>query len=808
MLDLEEEKGLDKELERVDSNSEEGRAKISSARKLLPVHYEAMMSAIGGEIGEGIEYERLPTHIADMAQLLNSEAPQIGELSNIMTATLAYTRIIGLFRPYILDSVVSKKTKIPCNIYSVNIAPSGLSKDMSFNLAVEVLQPAEKLIHDARELEAEAIAKAIARKKSKEAQLKDEVPEDKVTVDDGGWEQYVKPVPAIEVKGATYEALLAELEIIEKGGRLGNMFFKMSELGAMLKTDPNIDRILMLASELYDSGSVPVDLKKTRELKTGAIEGIGISFMAHTAASALVGDTKLIDKLKMVVSTYFGRRSFFLITSLNDVTANVVLEDSLEGQAAHMRDTIHKNVGVIDSMSAYAVSVVQNLLTSPDSEKLTLSDDAAKLYSMYYILNKTYRSLSYMTDENFIADGLMPEISNRSWRAIKLAGIWSLVEGSSTISAKTMASAIYFTEFTGRGLRNIMASIDLQPYERFVKAVEDREIVTSIRFDSMMKQGYVFKADKNQINTFLVAVNSALQGKAIVIANYDKSVVEVNIVKKAEGKYGVSYIKFEPTVSKDERKNKSYKGFKYAKLELKDLVNLLKIDSAYTPFKFKDGRRSNDNIESTTNYLVFDIDKSDLGMDVLHETYLSGTLHIVATTSDPNNLCKFRLIVPIQQQLGENPQVYKYVMHRIAEELMLEMDPQSTVLSQPVFGYSGGTILDNLDSGLHPMDISGILSDAATNVKQVDYTTTLTKPQQKKEQEAFLHDFEDTFAFVINAKEGLGSISLYSAIKRMERAGLDKLSIETLIHKINNSWAVPMNRSRLQSTLIGPLLRS
>ena len=788
---------LDNELVPVDASTEEGMARIAEAQQLLPIHYDNLMQSIGGHLEDTLDLDRLPKAIAEMTDLFKKEAPFLGDVTNVITASLSYANMFGKFRPYIQDSVISKKTNIPANLFVVNIADSGNGKDASFNLGIEILKEAEALIYDARVIEAEKIAKATAKKLSKQAQEKEGIKAEEIVPDDAGWETYIKPISAGLFKSATVQGLLAEAEATEKSGKYGNLFIIISELGNALKNDGNIDGLIQIMSEGYDTGKLPEDLVKTKELKVSAVEGLGMSFLAHTSPAPLVKDPKLVERLKSIFGSYLGRRAYCTITSLNDATSNVDLSTDIDAQVDAMLANVHTNVGIIDELSTYAKVAVNRVLNGVDLEKITLTDDARRLYAKYYTLNKSYRSLAYMKDENFLSEGLLPELINRHWKCIKLAGIWALANNTSVIDAKLMASAIYFTEFVGKGLRQLMESIDLLPHERFIKAIEGKEITNSIRFDTMMKQGYINKAEKGQIQTFLVGVNSALQGKAIVQADFEKSICTVQVIQANTGEYGVSAIKFNATDSKDYRKDKSYRNFKYNKYKLEDLIVLLKGDYAYSPFEFKDGRRSNDNIISETNWVVLDVDESELTMDVLHETYLSGTCHIIATTSDSSNLNKFRLILPIAQRIGADKQVYKYIINRIADELMLTIDAASTVMSQPMFSYSGGVVLDNLKEHIKPMDVSDILADAATNVQQVYDNKPMTPAQKKKAQGEYLHDFEDKLAFVINAPHGTGSIRLWQAGRDMQRAGLDYTSIKTLLHKVNSAWSDSMERSRL-----------
>jgi hypothetical protein len=796
------EEGLDKELRSINPNNEDGLAKINEAKALLPIHYKNLMTSIGGEITDTFDVSRLPPNIRSMVELFEADTPTLGILANTMVASLTYTNLLHKFRPVIRDVLVSRKTDIPCNTLAINIAPSGSGKDSAFDLGTEALSKADAIVLDKMAVEAEKRAKAIATAKNKRQQEKDGVAPADMKIDSAGWENIYKAPSKGEIKMATYEALLAEAESITKSSDYGNIFIKISELGNSLNLDPNIDRLIMLYSEMYDIGKVPEDLKKTKELKTGAIDGLAPSMLAHTSPAPLVKDAKLVAKLKSILGSYFARRGFFITTAFSESVRNIGLNADLDSQVDNLIKGSSRSVVKIAEIEESSCKVVQRLVDNPHMNVVMLTDDARKLYGKYFTVNKVYRYLSYVKDEGFSSEGLLSELINRHWKAIKLAGIWALAENKSKITVDILASAIYFTEFIGHGLRRLLDLVDQETFERFIKAVESRDIGDSIRYDSLIKQGYITKADKRQIDTFLITVNSAFQGKVVVTADHDKSKVIINRIetKAVDSKYGVSYIKFNEADDKEYRRNKAYKGFKYVNIELKNLVQLLQEDYAYSPFKFKDGYRSNDNVISETNYLVLDVDKSEVPMQVLHETYLSGTLHILSTTSDKNNKYKYRVIIPIKQSLGKNKDIYKYVVLRLAEELMLDIDTSSTTISQFMNSYSGSEVLHNLDSNIEPMDIGDILADSGKHISKTDsYSTPMTKAQQKKAQEAMLHDFETEFEFALNAPMGRGSILLFVAGKKMERAGVSPTGIRTWLHKINSEWASPMPKGRIEA---------
>jgi len=140
-------------------------------------------------------------------------------------------------------------------------------------------------------------------------------------------------------------------------------------------------------------------------------------------------------------------------------------------------------------------------------------------------------------------------------------------------------------------------------------------------------------------------------------------------------------------------------------------------------------------------------------------------------------------------------------LSRIADELMLTVDPTSFTLSQIMIGYHNSIVLDNINENIEPMDISDILIDAGNNLPTQTYLSPLTKQQQAKERDNIEYDFEHEFGFVINAPNGRGSLLLYSAGCKMRRAGLPFDQLSRNLHKINSMWTNPMPTSRLNKII-------
>ena len=100
-------------------------------------------------------------------------------------------------------------------------------------------------------------------------------------------------------------------------------------------------------------------------------------------------------------------------------------------------------------------------------------------------------------------------------------------------------------------------------------------------------------------------------------------------------KVSISYRKFEGT--KKERGNINvYTDYKKVKFEF--IKSLLIRDYIYSPFNFIDKRRQRANIISKADFVVLDIDVTDISIEEQHQILTDENLiHFVSTTSDKNN---------------------------------------------------------------------------------------------------------------------------------------------------------------------------
>lgn len=156
----------------------------------------------------------------------------------------------------------------------------------------------------------------------------------------------------------------------------------------------------------------------------------------------------------------------------------------------------------------------------------------------------------------------------------------------------------------------------------------------------------------------------------------------------------VSFLEFKNGTSKIDRAKISAKGFKVYNCQFKDLARMINADGAYTAFEFKNGERKNENVlyDRDIDFIVLDIDQSDIDIDTMHICLRKMNLnHILATTSDNSNKFKYRILIEIEPRKFANSDEYKEIYKDLEKILNIQIDELPA--SQIYYSYSNSYIL-------------------------------------------------------------------------------------------------------------------
>lgn len=752
------------------------------------------------------ELEKLPPLVQEAISLVVAKSPGFSNVGALTTVNFVFNHLVGQLRPVINDPAYSDDALTP-NYYGILIAPSGSGKDSSYNALLKACRTALNLVEDTR------MTEVVNKAKERALQIKRKDEPD-ATIEDltmAEFQPFIKDPLSTILSGDSSRGGIATLLNKFQKESLGVPSIFMGEFGMDLKNGSTIQDIIKLLGSLYDMGVSTSPEFKTEEVKEAAIDGMFPNFLGHTSPKVVFGDPKVREALANLFHTMLARRCWFSMpTAVESIENNSVAKSVIENRstASKRRETISHATAELDTKLAEAV---RRMLVNSNNTILTFTDDAATLYTDYFGYCQTRAQLLEESSMQQV------EVSGRAFKTGRIAAVWALIHSKNEIDLDTLKSAIYFAEYNSRYLDEFVALTSSKPYILLANALI-KDPSNEVTLDAAIMNGYVTRVSSD-FRELLEPINSHLRDKGIVLYDEEAKVFRYSPFKDAieetKGGYKLSYTKV-PGIPKDDRsKEGRLDNFETEKLNgsFKFLENIMSSDTIYNVFLYndtvdEDGNitkrdRNQKNIRSETTLVSIDVDDSPVDIDVIHE-YLSEFKHIVATTSDTSNRRKFRILLPINVALsGENPDLYRYVVKRLAADLLIKADPTCFNPAQPMYSYAGSEVLSTKEGNLY--SVTAYITDFANGQEDevpVLRTKSKTNAERKRRVDKILSNINQVFDYVISAPMGLGSYSLARAALHMLDEEFNKEEFRMVINYINSIWTSPMDEERIEATII------
>jgi len=506
---------------------------------------------------------------------------------------------------------------------------------------------------------------------------------------------------------------------------------------------------------------------------------------------ALLFNNEIKSKFRLVFNTQLARRSIFTFTPEVASPLRISSIDELYAMKEKERSRVLAAQQTLQNMTAH-------LVEKTTQEPLEITKNADKLFDVFLEFNS-------IESEDMPNKFPIAKLSrkHKQWLALKLAGTYAILANSELITEKMYATAINTVEMLSPDLSNFERELIKEPYEQLsdMCRFKAQEGDFYLSLHELRKMSYVTGSgsSKSKVEELATLANSYDPDGSYTIEDNGiryKEIIKTDIV-------GVSFKIFDTTLAGKELKEfmarNSSDGYTFYETNFNELELLLSENATYSPFAFKDGVRKKENLIGGTKFVVLDVDKSQLTDEEVH-VLLSEYNHYVVRTSDPNNEFKFRVIMELDSMVDIDERMWKAFLEELSEDLGLIIDvlPQSQIF----LSFANRKILTKLDG--ESLSTKSLLERASLRIRDKPKPASSLPTKEKQHK---LEDPQETFMYAFNAGPGERSRLMYRALAHAIDLGADRSYIRQMADEINGYWVEPMDKGRLERTLVGPALR-
>lgn len=696
-----------------------------------------------------------------------------------MKATIAVAQLTNFAAQFRRNIVLWDETEVPINAISFILTGSGMGKDSSVKSARKCFTPGLKLI--------EATAKQrVVQEAQAAAQAAGDEPCDQFDI----YKSYLKPCPPIDIMPTTGPGLIQHINDIGAVGLMSSFIFS-GEFSDELAYNPDMVENIKILSEIYDLGSKEAKYTKGAEHRSNAIHGQPVSALFVGSPGHILYDELTRRKFHIAFMSKLARRSWFCYTPeripepvFDNIDDMLLYEEQIEQTSLQARHSLADHITTITKFQLQHTGV-----------NIKVATDVSRLF-------KTYKRYNSELVESYPNQDSTYALIRRhlQWKALKLAGAFAVLDMSHTIELHHYVDAIRFCELLDQDMQQFEYDINKADHERFsdyIRTLVQSDGKASITLHELKKLGFIKSTSPSKLYE-LVQLSTGYDHSGIYAVSPDNSSIYYEVVNKTST-IGISYKPINcddlnrAVASSDQAAIDSAKhriatttayGFELADTTFDQLTDLLSGNYAYSPFKFRNGVRSKDNIMGGTKWLVLDIDTSTLSASEAH-FLLSDINHHIALSSDPSNEYKFRVLLELDAVVELSAIAWKHFYLSIASDLGLRVDPLPQ--SQIFFSYADRPILSVIDASPITTREYIIYARERESDKQ-HHNRSLSNSQQA----AMLDDWESTFNYAVNAPAGTGSRNIYRMIQHAKDLGASLNHIYQLIDNINELWSMDL----------------
>lgn len=650
-------------------------------------------------------------------------------------------------------------TKLPINIYAINLGSSGIGKGYSTNIIEgEVInQFREVFLDQTYPTRAELNLTSIATKRAIRNSTTDDHEREKLDKEFNN----LGSLP-FSFDSAGSPAAVKQLRQKILLGNAGSVNLQIDEIGANLVGQ---SEVLHTFLELYDTGRVKDKIIKSsaENLRTERIDGsTPTNMLLFGTPSKLLDGAETERKFFEMLEMGYARRCFFGYAEKADKDLTKSADDLLNEMFSTAGNSL------IDDLSERFADMadINNM-----EKQIRIERDEC-LVLMQYKLACEARSLE-LGDHEHVRKA---EMDHRYFKVLKLAGAYAFFDDSPAIQEEHLNYAIALAEESGLAFVKLITPE--RPYVKLAKYLS--EFGKELTLADLDQDLPYFRGGKNQKEELITMATSW---------GYKNN----HIIKKAfnDGILFLSGTTIDKTNTEEmivTYSNDMTRNYLNSKVKFDDLPKLMTQDSFHWLNHHLDsGYRLEKNILTGFNMIVLDVDNTC--SLVTAQLLLKGFKYLMYTTKSHgiDGEERFRVLLPINYELHLDEDDFKKLMSNVYKGLPFPVDESGNHRCKKWETFKGTTVYSN----------DGDLFDILPFIPK---TTKNEEREQKYLDQSSLDNLE---RWVINnTGDGNRNVQLHKYAMVLADSGKSFESIRQAIFSLNDKLADKLDEAELYGTIM------
>ncbi|AZO48033.1 primase C-terminal domain-containing protein [Mesorhizobium sp. M4B.F.Ca.ET.058.02.1.1] len=543
----------------------------------------------------------------------------------------------------------------------------------------------------------------------------------------------------------------------------GSVNLQIDEIGSNLLQNAEL---LILFLELYDQGLVKQKLTKNTAENQRAEDMEGktpTNMLLFGTPSKLFDGSKTEEEFYSFLETGYARRCLFGY--------------GVQNSRAHQNQTAEE---VFKSLTQTGVDAA---VTKWARHFYTLADPAVFGWKMEVPDSVSIAALAYRIECEKQAEKMADheeikkaELSHRYMKALKLAGAYAFVDGSTEILMEHLSSAIKLVEESGAAFQTILNRE--KTYVKLAKYIAG--IGTEVTHADLHEALPFYKSSQAARNEMMTLATAWGYKKHIIIKKSFADGIELfkgETLKETDlDKIVVSY--------------SNHWAYNYLPEEVPfDKLHILTqtADFHWANHHFKGGHRSEENVLAGFNMIAIDVD-GGASLHQAHELMKEFKFLTYTTKRHCDEENRFRLMMPINYRLELDHDEYKEFMNNIMDWLPFATDESANQRAKKWESFAGGQ---------HHYNLEGEILDVLNFIPKTSRNELYKKSSQDL---GSLDNLERWFASRIATGNRNNQMIKYALC--LVDAGWDLPAVQAQVHAFNKKLSDSMTEQEIDSTIL------